>query len=117
MDGLVFNIDAGRAGNETRFINHPEKHQKPNCGAEWKYVGGELRLGIYALKHIYLDQELLLDYGKEFFPTIPQPNPSETGSTPQYEDDMVVEHHVGRSNDDDESEYESVADSDRSASS
>ncbi|KAG8737592.1 hypothetical protein FRC10_008049 [Ceratobasidium sp. 414] len=122
MDGLQFNIDAAKAGNETRFINHPVEPKHTNCKAEWKYVGGELRLGIYASKHIYVDQELFLNYGKSFFMdqyvAPAAPGPSEPASpTPSYEDVMDEQDMRGLNDDDeDESGYETVANSDSSAS-
>ncbi|KAF8594701.1 SET domain-containing protein [Ceratobasidium sp. AG-I] len=66
QDGLKYSIDAGAAGNESRFINHP-MNGSPNCSARFVYVCGQLRLGIYALQVIYPGQELFIHYGETFF--------------------------------------------------
>jgi SET domain-containing protein len=48
-------IDAGRMGNESRFINHS---CNPNCSAEKRRVGDETRVGIFAKKDIPKGSEL-----------------------------------------------------------
>ncbi|KAG9120490.1 hypothetical protein FRC07_003985 [Ceratobasidium sp. 392] len=123
-DGLLYSIDAGRAGNETRFINHPQPHEQTNCVATWRYVGGVMRLGIYASRHIYNDQELFLNYGEDFFKggelgdfSFSQPGPS----TLQFEDEMVDGMMVEGAGDDDDDEdnyggSESTSGSETSAS-
>ncbi|KAG8726257.1 Histone-lysine N-methyltransferase ezh1, partial [Ceratobasidium sp. 428] len=123
-DGVQHDIDAGKAGNETRFINHPLPPDKPNCNAKCmqlrffphyveflttnplgKYVGGELRLGIYASKHIYYGYELFLDYGKGFFmdeDNEPGSSNNARSPTPQYEDEVMYEYNTrDDSNDED----------------
>ncbi|QRW10025.1 SET domain-containing protein [Ceratobasidium sp. AG-Ba] len=77
-DGLKYTIDAAAAGNESRFINHPPEGKRINCKALWRYVGGVLRLGIYADRHIFKNEELFLDYGPEF--TFSQPTGAEPPS-------------------------------------
>lgn len=52
-------IDAGRCGNDSRFVNHS---CRPNCGALKKDVGGETRVGIFALEDIRAGAELTYDY-------------------------------------------------------
>nr|GMD58637.1 Histone-lysine N-methyltransferase EZ1 [Ipomoea batatas] len=56
-DQLV--IDAYRMGSKLKFINHSPD---PNCCAKIIVVGGEHRLGIFALKDINAGDELLCDY-------------------------------------------------------
>jgi SET domain-containing protein len=42
-------LDAGRMGNEARFVNHS---CDPNAELQKWSVQGHLRLGIFAIKHI-----------------------------------------------------------------
>ncbi|ETO10209.1 hypothetical protein RFI_27165 [Reticulomyxa filosa] len=51
--------DATNAGNEARFLNHS---CDPNCETAIWYVNGEMRVGIFALRSIKLDEELTYDY-------------------------------------------------------
>ncbi|TFK32705.1 hypothetical protein BDQ12DRAFT_739238 [Crucibulum laeve] len=57
-------IDAAKAGNETRYINHSSK---PNCWTKILSVNGEHRIGVFAAQSIKAGSEILIDYGKEFF--------------------------------------------------
>ena len=52
-------IDAGRCGNESRFINHS---CAPNCEAQKWLVGDVTRVGIFTRREIRLDEELSYDY-------------------------------------------------------
>ena len=54
-------IDAGPMGNHTRFINHSCKN---NCKAEESALN---ELTIVAAKDIGKDEEILLNYGEEYF--------------------------------------------------
>lgn len=57
-------IDAGRLGNETRYLNHSKK---PNCYTRLKLVNGEYRLLLITDKKVKKNQELFLDYGKAYW--------------------------------------------------
>ncbi|EJD05501.1 SET-domain-containing protein [Fomitiporia mediterranea MF3/22] len=61
-----FSIDASRAGNESRFINHDDE-RGVNCEAKYQNVNGVIRIGIYATKRIKRGTELRMDYGDDFF--------------------------------------------------
>ncbi|XP_054709300.1 histone-lysine N-methyltransferase SETD2-like [Uloborus diversus] len=52
-------LDATNKGNYTRFINHS---CDPNCETQKWTVNGELRVGVFAKRHIYAGEELTLDY-------------------------------------------------------
>jgi hypothetical protein len=52
----LLSTDAGRCGNDSRFVNHS---CRPNCGALKKDVGGETRVGIFALEDIRAGAELV----------------------------------------------------------
>ncbi|ETP31441.1 hypothetical protein F442_19696, partial [Phytophthora nicotianae P10297] len=56
-------IDAGRAGNIARFINHS---CAPNCQAEEWTVSGLYRIGIVALRDISAFEEITIHYGPSF---------------------------------------------------
>ncbi|KAL0062283.1 Histone-lysine N-methyltransferase setd7 [Marasmius tenuissimus] len=58
-------VDAERAGNESRYINHDGA--RPNCRARIKRVNGEHRIGLYANWDLEPGTELLLDYGPDYF--------------------------------------------------
>ncbi|KAI0062809.1 SET domain-containing protein [Artomyces pyxidatus] len=62
-----YTIDAAHVGNAARYINHAPV-EEANCSATVRYVNGEYRIGIYAEKGLVVDEELLLDYGPDFFP-------------------------------------------------
>ena len=55
-------IDAGRAGNQARFMNHS---CEPNCRTEKWQVGGETRVGLFALTDLAAGDELTFDYKLE----------------------------------------------------
>ncbi|KAK0199145.1 hypothetical protein F5146DRAFT_1022289 [Armillaria mellea] len=60
----VRTIDAGRLGNETRYLNHSKK---PNCYTRLALVNGEYRLLLITDKKVKKNQELFLDYGKAYW--------------------------------------------------
>ena len=60
-----FAIDAQKAGNETRFINHSFKN--PNCERRYWQEGNILRVVFTVKKRIPKDAQLLLDYGKNYW--------------------------------------------------
>ena len=68
--GVYVDIDASRAGNESRFIN--DFHgtgQQPNSQF-WPYYDettGEKRMAIKTIKPIISGQEILVDYGGRYF--------------------------------------------------
>ncbi|KIJ93295.1 hypothetical protein K443DRAFT_403059 [Laccaria amethystina LaAM-08-1] len=62
----AFSLDSGGAGNETRYINH-QTGELANCTAKVRLVNGEHRIGIYALRKIKPEEEILFDYGSHFF--------------------------------------------------
>lgn len=57
-------IDASKKGNISRFINHS---CDPNCVTQKWQVGGESRVGIFALRSIKIGEELTFDYQFERF--------------------------------------------------
>jgi SET domain len=59
-------VDAGRAGNKLRFINHA-RPPKNNCAPRIVLINGLHRIGIYALRDIHPGEELLFDYGKDYY--------------------------------------------------
>ncbi|KAG7451987.1 SET domain-containing protein [Guyanagaster necrorhizus] len=76
----VRTIDAGRIGNETRYLNHSKK---PNCSTRLALVHGEYRLLLFTLKKVNRDQELFLDYGKAYWK---RKEPGTEGSGDEIED-------------------------------
>lgn len=52
-------IDSRFKGNYTRFINHS---CNPNCVAEKWNVCGYIRVGIFAIRDINIDEEITYDY-------------------------------------------------------
>ncbi|KAJ6627717.1 hypothetical protein B0H10DRAFT_1869485 [Mycena sp. CBHHK59/15] len=58
-------VDGTYVGNNSRYINHDAAN--PNCKAHVRMVNGEHRIGIYATRHLALGDEVLFDYGGEFF--------------------------------------------------
>ncbi|ELU40494.1 SET domain-containing protein [Rhizoctonia solani AG-1 IA] len=59
-------IDAGYAGNESRFANHPS-NGNANCGAKYVWVGNEKHIALYATGHIWNGNELFLHYGSRYW--------------------------------------------------
>lgn len=59
-----FSIDSMRMGNKLRYCNHCEN---PNCTSKLVRVGGDVRIGLYAIQAIEPFEEILYDYGQNFF--------------------------------------------------
>ncbi|KAF9029058.1 SET domain-containing protein [Hymenopellis radicata] len=58
-------IDSSYICNETRYMNHSK--EDANCIPEVKLVNGEHRISFHALKTIASGEELLFNYGDEFW--------------------------------------------------
>ncbi|KAF8890247.1 hypothetical protein CPB85DRAFT_1333334 [Mucidula mucida] len=58
-------IDSSYICNETRYMNHSK--EDANCIPEVKLVNGEHRISFHALRTIALGEELLFNYGDEFW--------------------------------------------------
>ena len=57
-------VDAHHVGNATRFANHDEK---VNCVPNVVLLpNGEVRIGLYASRHIRKGEEILFNYGKNY---------------------------------------------------
>ncbi|KAJ7865126.1 SET domain-containing protein [Mycena olivaceomarginata] len=61
----TLSIDGTYVGNDARYINHDA--QSPNCRAKVRMVNGEHRIGIYATRALRSGEEVLFNYGNEFF--------------------------------------------------
>ncbi|TFY62080.1 hypothetical protein EVJ58_g4096 [Rhodofomes roseus] len=59
-------LDAAWVGNETRYMNHA-KGKAENITAHMKWVDGELRIAFSSTKRIKKGNELLFDYGTEYW--------------------------------------------------
>lgn len=57
-------IDGYRYGNKERFINHSAINA--NIYIRVKYVNGEHRIGLYAMRNLVAGEELFFDYGEDF---------------------------------------------------
>ncbi|KAF8432872.1 hypothetical protein BGX38DRAFT_1102446 [Terfezia claveryi] len=53
-------IDATRAGNKFRFVNH---YKKPNCFARVLFTNCTHRIGMFAKRDLVAGEELYFDYG------------------------------------------------------
>uniref|UniRef100_A0A183CBC1 SET domain-containing protein n=1 Tax=Globodera pallida TaxID=36090 RepID=A0A183CBC1_GLOPA len=69
-DGQKYLLDAFRKGNLARFVNHS---CRPNCRAVLTHIDGTEQkeripsVVIYALRHIYACEELVMDYGRDWW--------------------------------------------------
>ncbi|KAG9242115.1 hypothetical protein BJ878DRAFT_188428 [Calycina marina] len=63
-------VDATKKGNLGRFCNHS---CNPNCYVDKWVVGGKLRMGIFAERHIRAGEELVFDYNVDRYGADPQP--------------------------------------------
>jgi len=61
-----YNIDGARVGNETRYINHAND-DRANAHVVLKLVCGDRRIGMYALRDIKAGEEILFNYGAEYW--------------------------------------------------
>ncbi|KAJ7159514.1 hypothetical protein C8R46DRAFT_1194840 [Mycena filopes] len=61
----TLSVDGAYAGNDARYINHDA--QRPNCVALVRMVNGEHRIGVYATRAIKAGEEVLFNYGDNFF--------------------------------------------------
>ncbi|KAG7448795.1 SET domain-containing protein [Guyanagaster necrorhizus] len=57
-------LDSTYLSNESRYMNHSKQS---NCRSITKLVNGEHRIGIYANRRMQPGEELLFDYGDNFF--------------------------------------------------
>ncbi|KAH9954772.1 hypothetical protein BC827DRAFT_1241027 [Russula dissimulans] len=58
-------VDSARVGNETRYLNHGK--DKANAKAQKKLVFGVPRIGFWAERNIKAGDEILFDYGEEYW--------------------------------------------------
>lgn len=58
-------IDAGKHGNETRFINHSERNK--NVVPQVARVAGMRHLIFIAIKDIPAGKQILFDYGRGYW--------------------------------------------------
>ncbi|CAE6508067.1 unnamed protein product [Rhizoctonia solani] len=92
---LKVSIDAGYAGNESRFANHPN-NGKANCVAKYVWSGDEKHIALYATDHTWDGDELFLNYGKRYWPSempgvYEEESPDEQGSEEQSSEVEVLE--------------------------
>ncbi|KAH9164585.1 hypothetical protein EDB89DRAFT_2077985 [Lactarius sanguifluus] len=64
-----FYLDSARVGNETRYINHGSGGKKgtANCVGETRLVFGEQRVGLWATRYIAKGEEILFNYGTNYW--------------------------------------------------
>jgi len=62
-------IDAGGAGNETRFINdfRGNEQGRANCCFSQTYIAGRPALMVVVTQDVHEGEELLVDYGEAFW--------------------------------------------------
>ncbi|CAK77189.1 unnamed protein product (macronuclear) [Paramecium tetraurelia] len=58
-----YSLESRFCGNESRFINHNSSNLM-NCKTRQIFSSGKFQLAIYALKDIYPEQEILLNYNE-----------------------------------------------------
>ncbi|KAI9444046.1 hypothetical protein H4582DRAFT_2095391 [Lactarius indigo] len=65
----TFNLDSARVGNETRYINHGSGGEKgtANSVGQTRLVFGEQRIGLWATRYIKKGEEILFDYGDNYW--------------------------------------------------
>ncbi|EIM86515.1 SET domain-containing protein, partial [Stereum hirsutum FP-91666 SS1] len=90
----IWVVDGTRAGNDIRFINHGKDG---NVEAAVILVNGDPRIGIWATKYIGAGEEILLNYGEEYWTAGDAPG-SESESE-EYEEERVSQRKVPRAND------------------
>ncbi len=62
--GCSLAIDAEKRGNEQRFVNHSSR---PNAGRRYALRAGVLRVLFVAERPIARDEQILLDYGADYW--------------------------------------------------
>ncbi|CAE6464126.1 unnamed protein product [Rhizoctonia solani] len=108
-------IDAGYAGNESRFANHPSNGHA-NCSAKYVWSGGEKHIALYATNYIWGGSELFLNYGSNFWSNenkMPEGDygeeaPRDQGSEESSSDVEVIEGEKEGEDEDEEYSDESV---------
>ncbi|KAI0027675.1 hypothetical protein K488DRAFT_74355 [Vararia minispora EC-137] len=70
FSGVALEVDAGRLGNTTRYLNHKsDKRRNKSANVEAKYLiaGGEVRIMFLTTRDVAARRELFLDYGEAYF--------------------------------------------------
>jgi len=113
----TLSIDSSFVGNATRYINHSKTEF--NCYAKVLLVGSEQRIGIMAGRDLEAGEELLMDYGEEFFINVQSDDTSDEAQSAEEDVAQMVESEaqvcppIGHSSDetyDEENENEGVSD-------
>ncbi|KAF8558004.1 SET domain-containing protein [Imleria badia] len=65
----TFSLDATYAGNISRFIDHSDagRSKRENSQARVQLVNGDHRIGIFAIRDMEADSQVLMNYGSLFF--------------------------------------------------